>query len=494
MMRSIFSLACLLSLATGQAQIQDGELMFDFTVNDINGNSHSLYPVLDEGKTVVLFCFATWDSQSWEYYQQQTLETFAANYGPEGSNVCEVWRIESESTNSVAQLSGPASIGGNPATDTYGNWVENSNLPVIDSSLIASGIGLNYLPVIVVVCPDRIVRFADALSYYELEEAVLSNSCQTISEGYDPAIFSPVVYRSCGNDTIDLQVVIKNLGTTTLTQANIALTGGANFGPYSWSGELETYASDTLLMEGISLVNDDPIRIALIDDNVNTTNDSLQTQAALGYAQELVKLELALDNYPDEVSWEIRDDQDSVLYNGGGYDIPYEFISGVFALPASGCYSFFLYDSNGDGLHGSQYGGFDGFCKFFSMNDSLSTDAELFYYDGSYNLSETPNTPAFLQFGFEAGSSLGILNESTTRLNCFPNPADQVLHIARPSDHTFAELSITDVSGRLCHRRQLSGFETSIDVNTADWDGGIYLVTLTTPESIQTVRMMVREH
>jgi hypothetical protein len=68
------------------------------------------------------------------------------------------------------------------------------------------------------------------------------------------------------------------------------------------------------------------------------------------------------------------------------------------------------------------------------------------------------------------------------------------LHIARPSDHTFAELSITDVSGRLCHSRQLSGFETSIDVNTADWYGGIYLVTLTTTESIQTIRVMVREH
>jgi len=346
----------------------------------------------------------------------------------------------------------------------------------------------------VVVCPDRIVRFTDALSYDELEEAVLSNSCQTISEGYDPAIFSPVVYRSCGNDTIDLQVVIKNLGTSMLTQASIALTGGANFGPYTWSGELDTYGSDTLRIEGIGLLNDDPIRIALTDDNVNNTNDSLQTQAALGYAQELVKLELALDNYPDEVSWEIRDDQDSVLYNGGGYEIPYEFISGVFALPAAGCYSFFLYDSNGDGLHGSQYGGFDGFCKFFSMYDSLSTHAELLYYDGSYNLSETPNTPAFLQFGFESGSSLGIPIKGTAWVNCYPNPADDVLHIARPGAQTFAELSITDVSGRLCHSRQLSGFDTSIDVNTADWDGGIYLVTLTTPESIQTVRVVVRAH
>ncbi|MFN5620605.1 MAG: T9SS type A sorting domain-containing protein [Flavobacteriales bacterium] len=476
-----------------RAQAQEGSLLADFTVNDINGNSHSLYSTLDEGKTVVLFCFATWDSQAWEFYQQQTLETFAANYGADGTNQCEVWRIESEPSNTQAQLSGPAAIAGNPATDTYGNWIENSSLPLIDSSFIATQLGLDYLPVVVIVCPDRVVRFADATGYYALEQAVLFNSCQSITEGYDPAIFSPVVYRNCGNDTIDIQLVVKNLGTELLSNATIAISGGADGGVYSWSGELATYASDTLLLEGITLISDNPIRIALSEQNANTTNDSLQTQSALGYAQQLVKLELALDNYPEEVSWEIRDDQDSVIYNGGGYTIPYQFITGIFQLPVTGCYSFFLHDTNGDGLHGSQYGGFDGFCTFFSMYDSLTTDAELFFYDGSYNFSETPNTAAFLQYGFESGSSLNVASPSEHGLVCFPNPVETVLHINRPNTQGPAQLSITDALGRLCHSQTLTAFETTVDVNTATWEAGYYQATVSTAESTFTFRIIVRK-
>lgn len=474
------------------AQVNDGDLMFDFTLNDVQGNSHSLYTTLDAGKTVVLFCFATWDSYAWEYYQQQTLENFNSIYGASGTNVCDVWRFECESGNTTAQLEGPQSIGGNISTDTYGNWIESSGIPVIDSSLIATQLGLTHLPTIVIICPDRVVRYADALPLYQLEEIVFENSCQALIAGYDPAIFSPVVDRSCGTNTVDLHVALKNLGTDTLTSATIQVSGSAEVSTFTWTGELLSYAADTITISGINLINDDPIAIAITNVNARAENDSLEARCAVGYSQLLVKLELALDAYPDEVSWEIRDDVDSVLYNGGGYTIPYQFISGVFAMPAAGCYSFYLNDSNGDGLHGSPFGGFDGFCRLLSMQDSLNVDATLFDYDGSYNFTEVPNTAAFVQVTYEAGSALNVNSTEHSAFIVYPNPTHDLVNIQWSAAIGYKRVIVHDAFGRLVHADILQQGMHQSALNTRDWKDGMYRITLISENEHHMQRVLVQ--
>ena len=42
------------------AQLPDGSIGADFTVTDINNNSHNLYDILDQGKSVILDLSATW--------------------------------------------------------------------------------------------------------------------------------------------------------------------------------------------------------------------------------------------------------------------------------------------------------------------------------------------------------------------------------------------------------------------------------------------------
>jgi len=460
----------------------------------VQGNSHSLYPTLDAGKTVLIFCFATWDSYAWEYYQQQTLEAFNTLYGVEGTQLCEVWRLESEASNTGAQLLGPESITANNSTDTYGDWIVGSTIPVIDTSLIAAHIGLTHLPMLVIICPDRVVRFADALPLYQLEEIVFENSCQSLIAGYDPAIFSPVVDRSCGTNTVDLHVVLKNLGTDTLNMATIQVGGSADVVTFPWTGELLSYASDTITISAIHLTNDDPIEIAIIDLNARTTNDSIEARSSIGYSQNLIKLELALDAYPDEVSWEIRNDADSVLYNGGGYSIPYQFISGVFALPMSGCYSFYLNDSNGDGLHGSQFGGFDGFCRLLSMSDSTQIEATLFDYDGSYNFSDVPNTNAFLQVDFETGSALHVPPTFDSIANAFPNPANDKLNVRWIATSNFKRLVVHDTFGRIVHEEFIMPGIQQAELSTADWTDSIYIITLISENQHSAQRVMVQHN
>ena len=308
----------LCSTLNALAQISPGNLASDFTVQDLQGNTRNLYSQLDSGKTVLLHCFATWDSYAWEYYQQNVLDAFNSLYGSSGSGSVAVWRVECETQNTLAQLQGPASLSGSNITDTQGDWLSQSTLPLIDDSTLAAQFALPFLPVIIVICPDRVVRFADQRSLGTLATLVFQNSCPTLSPGFDPALLSASTSRACGSNTVDVQMVLKNLGTDTLFNASIIVSGSTPTQTYQWEGLLNSYQADTLTIEGLEIVADGFIQLAIQDANAQSINDTLRVRSNVGFSTQLVRLELALDAYPNEVSWEIRDDADSVLYIGGG--------------------------------------------------------------------------------------------------------------------------------------------------------------------------------
>jgi hypothetical protein len=460
-------------------QLTPGSLAADFTVQDVAGNSRNLYSQLDSGKTVILHCFATWDSFAWEYYQQNVLDAFNSLYGTGGNGTVTIWRVECETTNTSAQLQGPASLTGDVATDTQGDWLAESELPIIDDSTLAAQLNLEFLPVVVLICPDRIVRFADQMSIGNLANLVFQNSCPPISEGFDPALISATSSRSCGSNDIDLQVVLKNLGTDTLFNVTIQLGGSTPAQSVGWEGQLSSYQSDTISIEGLDIISDGFVELSIEEVNADAANDSLQLRTNVGYCGQLVRLELALDAYPDEVSWEIRNENDSVLYNGGGYEVDYQYINNVFQLPSAGCYNFFLNDTRGDGLHGSQYGGFDGFCKLYSMVDSSTVEEEMFHYDGSYNFSPIQNTPSFLQYSFEAGSPISV-SEIQKDWIAYPVPANQKLYLRSSSGIRNAEIVLTDMAGRTMHPLVSVIDNDKLELDIATLYAGLYILSIRT--------------
>ncbi len=492
-MKKILLILTLFSSLCSPAQYTPGSLAPDFNVQDIEGNTRSLYSQLDSGKTVILHCFAAWDSYAWEYYQQQTLETFASLYGSNGSGNAEVWRVECETQNSLSQLQGPALSSGNVAFDTQGDWLTQSTLPVIDDSTLSVQLALPYLPLLLVICPDRIVRFADQLSLGNLTNLVFQTSCPPVAEGFDPALISAITSRECGSNFIDIQLVIKNLGTDTISNASIVLSGAINNQSILWEGQLASYGSDTIQITGLEVLSDTDIRIAIEDDNVNSSNDSLSVGSDVGFSTQLVKLELALDAYPEEISWEIRNESDSVIYSGGGYEVDYQYISNVFQLPASGCYQLFINDTQGDGLHGSQYGGFDGFCKLYSMTDSTTIEEEMFFYDGSFGFTTIANTPAFLQYSFDAGSPLWVDEIPLPKWVLYPNPADNMLNINITSGNGPIEISMLNAAGELVFRQQIKEYTTAIRVDVSSLPCGMYMFTLKSTDNYLGTRLIINQ-
>jgi hypothetical protein len=467
-----------------KAQPANGSIAPDFSAVDLGGNNLQLYATLSQGKTVVLHFFATWDSFSWDYAQSGELQAFTSLYGPDGNGSCEIWSIESEALNSLAQLQGPEAITGNLSTQTYGDWITNNNVSLIDDASIAALFGLNSLPAVLIICPDALVLNAGEFSASALNTAI-ETGCDQLSVGYDPAIVSSTLLRSCGDVSGSTEVVIKNLGTEPLESLNIQLFGALNNPVFEWDGSLDSYQSDTVIFNGIELVNDDSIYAKVVDVNVNASNDSVLIATQVTLSMMTVQLELALDAYPEEVSWQIRNDQDSVIFSDGSFEIDYEYFNVNFELPASGCYVFELFDTGGDGLHGSQYGGFNGSCYLRSIDDAGNVSAVIYANNGSYNFVEDSEIALF-----EAGSPLDVASLSGRGLNVYPNPAVNSFRLQwQDSNYDQKHIRIYDVSGKILYDDYCA--KPSEEIVCNDWSEGLYTVVVVQNREVQTMKILV---
>jgi hypothetical protein len=466
------------------AQIQDGDIVPDFNTTDINGTGLSLYDTLGAGKTVVLHFFATWDSFSWDYLQGGQLQQFNQLYGASGSDQVSVWSIESEPSNSLAQLQGPASVTGQPATQTYGDWITGNNVTIIDDASIAAFYGINNLPAVLIICPDAQVTIAGEYSSQMLYDDLMSG-CDQLTPGTDPAVVEAQLNRECSSTSADAVVVIKNLGVSPLESLDIQFLGTLGDPVFNWSGTLESYQSDTLYYNDLQLLNDDPVEVVIASLNDNYSNDTVSVSANVALSMMNIQLELALDAYPEEVSWEIRDGDDNVLFSDGNFEIGYEYFNQNYTLPQSGCYTFELFDTGEDGLHGSQYGGFDGSCYLRSLDDSGNVTAVLYANDGSYDFNAGSESALF-----EAGSPLKIDTRASVSMQIYPNPAAELLHLRwQDSNYEAKDIRIFDASGKILHRSTSTA--TEAEINCTHWNDGIYTVVIAQNGEIWSHRLMV---
>lgn len=155
---------------------------------------------------------------------------------------------------------------------------------------------------------------------------------------------------------------LTNFGTETLTNTTITVNLNGNlFQTIDWTGSLESGASETVnvtltgFLGGTNTIN---AATSLPNGETDETpaNDGFEREFEAILGGVTVTLELLLDGFPTETTWEVTDDNNAVVFSGGPYaqDQAATTVTEEWCLDPEACYTFTIADSYGDGI--SAYG------------------------------------------------------------------------------------------------------------------------------------------
>lgn len=155
-MSKVFYILGFILLSMGlKAQLPDGSTAPDWTLTDINGNSHHLYSYLDSGYTVYIDFSATWCGPCWYYHNSGALENLYLNYGPNGTNEVRVFFIEGDASTNLACLYGASGCN----SSTQGNWVDGTPYPIINDASQTGAYQVPWWPTIYGICSNHEITY-----------------------------------------------------------------------------------------------------------------------------------------------------------------------------------------------------------------------------------------------------------------------------------------------------------------------------------------------
>lgn len=330
----------------------------DFTATDINGNTHTLYDYLNDGKVVILDVSATWCGPCWALHQNHYLEYLNSTFGPDGTDEVVVIFYEGDTSTGSDELNG---ISGN----TLGDWVTGVSYIIIDETDAAAVNAINNVyapqgfPTVNVICPSTKTIIADV--YNQNLPGMISaiNGCAATN-------LSMVADLYMGNSKDNAICVqgelyghVVNTGTEPYTSFTVEAKDamGNLVGSGTFSGNLTTGQSADV---SIGVVNAPLVpetytfEVAGANDPNTHNNQRDEEITAASATTSAIMVSIDADQYvvDDPTTWRIEDENGTVVVQGPAL-VNSTLFEDTYYLQASGCYEFIIEDGYGDGNSGA---------------------------------------------------------------------------------------------------------------------------------------------
>ena len=284
---------------------------------------------------------------------------------------------------------------------------------------------------------------------------------------------------------VNKKVILTNRGTSPLTAItlNYSIAGGANQ-TQNWTGTL-TQNESTI----VTLLN--TASYGILTASIATSNGTTDQRASndmhtktfgpVNYNFTNYVFNLQQDFWGDEITWDLKDGSGVVEDSGGPYPGKHSeilplptLITRNWTLANNQCYTFTIYDSEGDGICCD---GGSGYYNIKSTN-GLTIVASGAEYTTIENIQFTTYTLGNKEF------------ETSNDIYMYPNPTKGILSISIPSNFGLPNsYTIANTLGQIILQKEVSA-ASDLTINTSTLSNGIYFITLTKENEKKTMQFI----